>query len=76
MFKTTILNANRILFEGDVASLFLPGTTGEFEILDFHKPIVSLLREGAIVIDWERRLNVRSGVIRMDGREAVAIVEE
>ncbi|MBL7069364.1 MAG: hypothetical protein ISS34_05855 [Candidatus Omnitrophica bacterium] len=76
MFNAIILTPNRVLFEGAVWSIFLPGATGEFEILEFHKPIVSLLREGKIIIDWKKEFPIKKGAIEMQGDELVAIVEE
>jgi len=76
MFKAIIITPNRVVFEGEVWSVFLPGATGEFEVLEMHKSIVSLLREGNIVIDWKTEIPVKSGAVRMSGDELVAIVEE
>jgi len=76
MFKTIILTPNRVLFEGEAWSIFLPGTTGEFEVLELHKPIISLLREGKILIDWAKEIPIKKGAVRMEKDELVAIVEE
>jgi len=76
MFKTTVLTANRTLFEGEAWSVFLPGATGEFEVLEFHKPILSLLKKGAIIIDLEREIPIKSGAVRVSDYELVAVVEE
>jgi len=75
MFKAVILTPTRTLYEGEVWSVFLPGSTGEFEVLDFHKPIISLLRKGRIIIDWEKEVPIKKGAVRMSGDELVAIVE-
>ena len=76
MFNVTVLTPNRVLFEGEAWSVFLPGTTGEFEILEFHKSIVSLLKTGRIIIDWDREIPIRKGAMRMSDDVFVAIVEE
>jgi len=76
MIKVTILTPDRILFEGDVWSVFLPGATGEFEVLPFHKPVISLLREGTIIVDWKMDIPIRAGTVRMAGDRLVALVEE
>lgn len=76
MFKAIILTPNRVLYEGEVWSVFLPGATGEFEILDFHKPIVSLLKEGNIIINWEKEIPIKKGAVRVDDNELVAVVED
>ncbi len=75
MFKATILTQARTLYEGGAWSVFLPGANGEFEVLEFHKPIVSLLRSGDIIVDWETKIPIRRGAVRMDGNELVAVVE-
>jgi F-type H+-transporting ATPase subunit epsilon len=36
------------LFSGEVESVAVPGVNGEFEMLNNHAPIVSLLKEGHV----------------------------
>ena len=76
MFKATVMSLSKTLFEGSAWSVFAPGATGEFEILDLHKPIVSLLKKGKIVIDWKKEISIKRGAVRMSGDELVAVVEE
>ncbi len=76
MFKAIILTPNRILYEGEAWSVFLPGATGEFEVLELHKPIISLLRDGKILIDWAKEIPIKKGAVKMERNELVAIVEE
>ena len=76
MFKATILTPDHMLYEGEAWSVFLPGATGEFEVLEFHKPIISRLKEGNVVIDWKREIPIKAGCVRMSGDQLVAIVEE
>lgn len=76
MFKVTILNPKRTLYDGQATSVFLPGDLGEFEVLQFHKPIISLLRQGEIIIDWQKSITISKGIVRMYGDELVALVEE
>ena len=76
MFKVLILSSRRVLYEAEAESVFLSGDLGEFEVLENHKPIISLLKQGDIVIDWEKSIPVKKGVMRMDKNELVALVEE
>jgi F0F1-type ATP synthase epsilon subunit len=76
MFKATILNPKRTLFEKDVFSVFLPGTEGEFEVMQFHKPLIALLKSGHIIINWEEILMIRKGVVMVNQNGLVAMVEE
>ena len=75
MFKATIITSGGALFEGEAWSVFLPGSTGEFEILELHRPIVSLLKAGKIIVDWEQEFPIKRGAVRMSGDELVAVVE-
>lgn len=75
MFKVVILAPQRTIFEGEAKSVFLPGDTGEFEILEFHKPVISLLKEGLIIIDRENSLAISRGIARMRNNELVVLVE-
>jgi len=76
MFKVTILNPKRTIFEGEAWSVFLPGDLGEFEVLEFHKPIISLLKQGKIIVDWSKSVAITKGVVKMYNSELVALVEE
>lgn len=70
-----MLNPKHELFEGIAKSVVLPGDQGEFEVLDFHRPIISLLKEGNIVIDG-KFLPIKRGVAKFHKEELVALVEE
>lgn len=74
--KVTILNPKHVIFEGEAKSVFLPGDMAEFEILDGHAPIVSLLRPGKVVVDWEHVVPIQQGMVRFDKAECVILVEE
>jgi F-type H+-transporting ATPase subunit epsilon len=63
------------IYEGNVSSLLLPGAEGEFEILDFHKPIISRLKEGYIVADSSKELAIKGGIVKMERQNLVAVVD-
>ena len=48
-----IVSPEATLFEGNVTSVTVPGLNGEFQVLDNHAPIVSLLQEGLVKIGGE-----------------------
>ncbi len=76
MFNVIMLNQKRTIYEGQAKSVFLPGDEGEFEVLPFHKPLISLLRRGQIIIDGQKSLTVTKGIVRVFNNELVALVEE
>ena len=45
-----IITPEATLFSGEVTSVTVPGVSGEFEMLNNHAPIVSLLKEGYVKI--------------------------
>ena len=49
MGKLKIVSPERIEFEGEVESVLVPGTLGQFEILTNHAPIISSLDKGKVV---------------------------
>jgi F-type H+-transporting ATPase subunit epsilon len=49
MLKLKIVSPERIEFEGEVTSVLVPGTLGQFEILVNHAPIISTLEKGKVV---------------------------
>ena len=74
MFKVSIMDHTQVIFDGKASSVILPGDYGEFELLAFHRPILSLLRRGNIVID-DVSFPVAKGIARFYKDELVALVE-
>ena len=55
---------------------FCPAMRGEFELLAYHAPILSLLKEGEIVVDWKTRIPIKKGMVRYLGGECVILLDE
>ena len=49
MLLLKIVSPERIEFEGEVESVLVPGSMGQFQILVNHAPIISLLDKGSVV---------------------------
>ena len=79
MISLQVMTPRRVLWEGKVSSVQLPGDRGDFEVFPFHKPVVGALRRGDIVFDDDKgghkALYIRSGIIRFDNNSMVALVE-
>jgi F-type H+-transporting ATPase subunit epsilon len=52
-----IVSPEATLFSGEVTSVAVPGVDGNFEMLNNHAPIVSLLNEGFVNIKGNITLN-------------------
>lgn len=48
-----IVSPEATLFAGEVTSVTVPGVDGEFQMLNNHAPIVSLLQEGSVKFDGD-----------------------
>ena len=74
--KLTILNPKHVIFEGEAKNIFLPGDMAEFELMDYHAPIVSLLKPGNVIVDWEKKIPIKDGMVKFDNNECMILVEE
>ena len=64
MLKLRIIAPDRLVYEGEVERVTLPGTLGSFTVLDRHAPIISSLEIGKIVYkdaNGQADIAVRSG---------------
>jgi F-type H+-transporting ATPase subunit epsilon len=48
-----IVSPEATLFAGEVISVTVPGVDGEFQMLNNHAPIVSLLQEGNVKVEGD-----------------------
>ncbi len=48
MLRLRIIAPDRLVYEGEVEFVTLPGTVGSFTVLDNHAPIISSLETGNI----------------------------
>ena len=64
MLKLRIIAPDRLVFEGEVESVTLPGNVGSFTVLNRHAPIISSLEKGKITYkdaNGQADVAVRSG---------------
>jgi F-type H+-transporting ATPase subunit epsilon len=73
MLKVVLVKPDEILYEGLAESVFLPGEYGEFEVLTFHAPIMSVLKKGMVRID-ERIFNISEGIAKFNEHNELIIL--
>jgi F-type H+-transporting ATPase subunit epsilon len=73
-FDVSIISPGGVVFEGKAQSVIFPGMNGTFEILVNHKPLLSRLRSGTIVVD-DKAIPVSQGVVRVYLNQVLAIIE-
>lgn len=75
-FKCIILSPNKLIYENEVQSIFLTGDQGEYELLAYHYPLLGVLKESDIVINWNEKVSIRGGVVRFFANECIILAEE
>ena len=74
VFNIIVLNPVETLFDGRSRSAILPGEAGVFELLPYHKPILSRLISGTITIE-DKTIAIRRGIVKFNNNKAVIVVE-
>ena len=70
-----ILSPAGVIFEGKAGSITLPGEQGVFEVLPFHKSILSRLISGTLFVG-EQSISIRRGLVSVNQNKVTIIVEE
>ncbi len=74
MLKVSIFDQERKLYEDLASQISLPGEEGEFTVLDFHAPMISLLKAGQILVDGQY-LSISQGIALVNRNELFILVE-
>lgn len=69
-----IVSPERIEFTGEVESVKVPGTQGNFEILSDHAPLISTLQKGVVVFDG-KQLQILGGFVEVQKNNVSLCVE-
>lgn len=77
--KLTIITPDKLAYDGDIAAVTVPGTSGSFQILKDHAAIVSTLDDGKVIIkvtnDDEQIVNIKGGVVEAKDNNIVILAE-
>ena len=71
----SVLSPKEIIFEGKANSVILPGESGVFEVLPFHKRLLSRLVYGTAFIDMQN-FPIHRGIVKVDQNKVTIILEE
>ncbi len=78
MLKLRIVSPERVVFNGEVENVTVPGTLGSFEILTDHAPIISSLEEGRVEYttqEGRQQMQIKSGFVEVKKNEVSVCVE-
>lgn len=75
----TVLSPEKEIFSGEITSVKVPGTTGHFEVLQNHAPIVAALAAGGVRIKKTNgetiNFDIRKGFIEVLYNEVSLLVQ-
>jgi F-type H+-transporting ATPase subunit epsilon len=74
-----IITPDRHVFDGEVTSATFPGSSGSFQVLHNHAPIISALDKGKVAYhaeDGEHTLTVEGGVVEVLNNKITVLVEK
>lgn len=79
-FPFELVSPERLLVSGEVRSVVVPGSEGEFEVLPQHAPFLTVLRPGILRVTGsageEQRIFVRAGFADVNGIGLTVLAEE
>lgn len=75
MLNVTIMSTIKIIFKGQAESVILPGDTGVFEIMSYHKRLLSRLLKGIIDVDGQE-FPIARGIAKVDQNNVMIVIEE
>lgn len=74
MLRLKIVSPEKVEFTGEVESVKVPGTMGNFEILQNHAPIISTLQKGIVEYNGQQ-LAILGGFVEVQKNEVSLCVE-
>ena len=77
-FKFELVSPERVLMSKDVEMVVVPGTEGNFAVLQGHEPTISTLRPGVIEVtsdDGLKRIFIKGGLAQVNG-DATTVLSE
>ena len=78
MLELRIVSPERIEYDGQVESVLVPGSIGQFEILQDHAPIISTLQNGEVVYTTKEgrvSLSIQGGFVEVQKNVVSVCVE-
>ena len=78
MLKLKIVSPEKIEFDGETESVLVPGSQGQFEILNDHAPIISTLTKGIVEYstpEGKQRMDILGGFVEVQQNEVSLCVE-
>ena len=73
-----IITPDKKVFDGEATAVTLPGTEGQFQILNRHAPLVSTLGKGEVVVEIsgaKQAYTIDGGVVEVLNNKVLVLAE-
>ncbi len=73
-----IISEKRTIFQGQGKSIVLPGKRGQFQVLENHANIFSVLGKGEIVVETEKgkkSIFISSGILELVNNKVTILIQ-
>jgi len=74
-----IVTPDKTLFEGKVELIQVPGSKGQFQVLQYHAPIISTLEKGTIRVEEStgnpQNFSIEGGIIEVQRNKVIILAE-
>jgi len=74
----TIARIDKVLFEGEFKSVYVPGITGDMQILPKHEPLITALKKGVIIVEdidgKEEKFEIERAFLEVNKKEVNIIL--
>lgn len=75
-FKISVMTPEALLYQNEVESAFFIGDQGEFELLPYHYPILAVLEQSSIILNWREAVPIKFGLVKFFANDCIVLVEE
>ena len=75
-FKISVMTPEALLYQNEVESAFFIGDKGEFEVLPYHFPVLAILQQGNIILNWREAVPIKFGIVKFFANDCIVLVEE
>jgi len=75
-FKISVMTPDALLYQNEIESVFFTGDQGEYEILPYHYPVLGVLKQGNIIINWREAIPLKFGIVKFFANDCIVLVEE
>lgn len=78
--KLEIITPEKILYQGEITKISLPGKSGSFSLLENHAPFITSLQEGDAMVHTADnnvvKLTINGGFVEINNNRVVLCVED